>query len=376
MADAPANIPARLDNFNAIVAQNMARPGPSAPAVPPPSPVAAKLPPAPTVPVAEAALADAADDEGDPLALLPGEEQPPADGIDPEEEPSEPAKIDLLEEMLHGKKGREILEAIKGGSLPDELLEAIKGVAKVNGQEMPVTFREALNGFQRLSDYSRHKNEALAMKREAQETIANTRALFDGWTTGEALLRDIKKLNKLPAFREAALAYAQNEVRNAKWERENPEAFRLHQQLEQEREEREKLAQQMRQQPDHGQERVREQAAQLQKLVFPALEKHGVKDSPWARQQFQLALEAHYEEGADLAQVVDAAARTVAELLAELAAKHAQIAPPPAPAVNGKNPSPLPGRQVAPAAATTAGGPRRMTPQQFAESLAKQRAAR
>jgi hypothetical protein len=332
----PANAPIRptLANFDSIVNRDVRPPAG------PPSKAKTSLPAAPALP-----------------AVMPGQEPANDNGAlpeaapEPEAPPDAEAAADLLEELMHGRKGREILEAIKAGELPEELLTALKGVAKVNGQDMPVTFREALEGYQRQADYTRGKQEARAARQEAQETMQNMRDMFAQWADGDALLRDVQKLGHMDGFRKAALRFAQEEVRNARWQRENPEAYRLHQQLQKEQGEREALERRLRSQPDPQAAQRQEQFAQrLESLVAPAFAKHGLPDLPQVREEFAKALRALHEDGADIAVTVEHAAITTAQLLGDMAMRYQQSQQPQngAPA---RNPSPLPGRPAAPAAA-------------------------
>lgn len=332
-----ANPPrASLDNFHALIEHNMRAP--------------AAAPAAPAAPAAVPAIGrrDApANDNSAPNtpAVAPTDALP--DEPEPDAEQQAEAIADLLEQDYHGRKGREILEAIGKGELPAELLAAIKGVAKVNGQDMPVSFREALDGYQRQADYTRGKQELKQMQQQARGQLDSVQQLFDGWKSGDQLLRDIKRLDKMPAFREAALAYATQEVQNQRWQRENPEAFRLHQQLQQERDARETLERDARNRPDPRAEQQRQQqVAQLEKLVGPAFEKFGLKDSPHVREYFATAFRALYEDGEDLGSVVQRAAESTAQLLGDLAIRHQQQQG--TPAAPAKNPSPLPGRTAAP----------------------------
>jgi len=287
--------------------------------------------------------------------------------------------LDLLEAELHGHKGRAILEALKAGGLPAELLAVLKATAKVNGQEIPVTLKEALEGYQRTSDYTRGKQELQTQRRQVQEKLAALDGMITGWDSGDKLLAGLRRLGKGDAFRQAAISYAREELENKRLMTENPAAYQARLEAKAEREKREALEEKLRTQPDVRAERAQQQfAEQLQSLVFPAFEQHSIKDTPFARERFGANFRAIYDSDGDLAEQVQLAARATAEELSDLAARF-QASQQAHAAANGNGapkPQQLPGRsQAAPQSATRP--PKRMTPGEMTLFLdAKRRAAR
>lgn len=318
---------ATIENFQSLVEHNM-RAAPELPAARPANDNAR-----PVVPV----------QDPPPAQEFADEPQPEAEG--------EEAIADLLQEKIHGRTGREILEAIKNGSLLEELLDAVKGTYTLDREQHPVTLREAFAGYQRNMDYTRGKQEVRAAQQRAADTMRTVNAMLEGWGDGDNVLRDFQRLGKMEGFRKAALKFATQEVQNRRWQRENPDAFRLHQELQSLREQQEAMRRQLRAQPDPDtQRRQQEQNSELSRMLPAAFARHKLQDLPQVRNMFRDAFVAIYEDGTDLQVAVETAAASTAELLAQMATTYqTQLGGQgnPAPA---KNPSPLPGRTAAPAA--------------------------
>jgi len=369
---APAAPAPTLDNFRDVVQHNLrqakAAEGGQQQQERAPARAARQQPQAEQEPEERDPVADALGDdplEGDELA----DDDAPLEG-------DEEAVSDLLEEELHGHKGRAILEALKAGGLPAELLAQIKATAKVNGQDVAVTLQEALEGYQRTSDYTRGKKEARDLTRKAQERIDAVNDLIGSWDSGEKLLAGVKRLGKMKGFREAAIAFAKEEWEDEQMRTKNPEAHRVRQELRQERERREALEEQARDRPDPRAERATSQfAEQLQKLVPGSFAKHGIKDTRFARGAFSENFRAIYDPDVDLEQQVELASRATAEELSDLAERHAKAQE----AGNGATKRPRGPLSAKAQAAPTAGQPRvprRMTPGEMEEHLRSRRAGK
>lgn len=370
MTEPAAAPPATPDNFSALIAHNMRQ---AEPAAEPAAPTQAKQ--APQQPANDNAVADGELED----AFEPGDELPePFDDEQQEEQATDP-----LDEELHGLKARAILDAIKGGTLPPELVSQLKGTAKINGQEVQVSFREALDGYQRNIDYTNGKKELKRQQREVSERMGAVRDLFDSWNSGEALVAGLKRLGKFDVFHQAAIAHAREAWQDMKLQRENPAAYEARMEARKEREEREKLQRQMRQQPTQQQpdRDTHEMATQLQGLITKAFETHGIKRSEFAHKQFSEAFQALHDDDSDLADVVDRAARATAEHLADLALRYrdSQQANPAQPAnSNGKqpqkpNPSPIPPRAQGAPTTPARQATKRMTPDQMEAYLKRRR---
>jgi hypothetical protein len=338
-APRPAAPRATLDNFHELISHNMREPAPQ------PSQGRAQRPPPSTPPPApEPASQPMPEPEGPPDSD-PGNELPPDEQGDAQD------TSDLLESLFHGKSGREILAAIAKGELPAELLTALKGLAKVNGQDFPVTFQEALAGYQRSVDYTNSKKEIRQLEARANETLEGVHGMIDGWEDGGSILRDFEKLGKMKGFHKAALAYADHVVQNDRLQRENPEAYRQRQLAVQAQRRAAQLEEQLRRAPNPAQEReYAESSQQVTALLGPAFQRHALPDLPQVRDHFAQAFRAIHREGSDLAQSIETAAESTAQLLGDLAARYHGEQSPQANGngANPRNPSPLPGRPGAP----------------------------
>lgn len=372
---APAAPSPTLENFGSLIQHNM-----SQPVAPPKAPAKA-----PTQAPSENfhALVKPANDVTPVPAGEAGDEELAsvfeADKAEPTEGDEEQTEQiqDLLEEAIHGRKGREILESIKAGQLPEELAAALKGVAKINGQDVPVSFAEALKGYQRMGDYTRSKQELQRERAEVREAMQSVNGLFESWNNGESLIAGIKRLGKAKEFGEAAMNYVREQWQEEQLRKQNPDAWQARQEVKAERERREALEQQLKAQPNPRAERQTQALAdQIESLVFPAFEASSIKDTPFARERFSENFRALFNEGDDLGQVVQDAVRATADQLSDLAAKYqAQQAA----NDNGKpklNPAPLPPRAAPPASGAKPAKQKPMTPGDMDELLRANRSKR
>lgn len=208
--------PATPSNFAAGIAANVARA--SAPAATPaPSPaVPATGTPAPTggirhgVPAGTPAAAQPDDPQAAFDAAIRAAQQPPAnDNAAPADPAAELAALqgeqptDPLAEQVHGLELRAIVEAIKAGNLPSEVLEHVKVVAKVNGRELPISVREAANGYMRLTDYTQETQRAAATIQQIEGVKAQIASLFDNWDKpGDGFEQGMFRMGLVPKARE------------------------------------------------------------------------------------------------------------------------------------------------------------------------------
>lgn len=191
MSEAAA-VPASPSNFSAVVRGNLAAaPAPSAPAQPPASqsqPSQVTSIPAPTQNDALPPQEPANDNAQPPPEQQLGQEQAPPE--------------DPWMRQLHGVPVRELVDALERGELPEPVLNAIKGIAKVNGKELPVSLREALNGYMRLTDHTQKTQELAKHFDELDNSRGQLRALFDGWDSKpEVFAQGMERMGLMPQVR-------------------------------------------------------------------------------------------------------------------------------------------------------------------------------
>lgn len=207
---APATAPApTLANFGAIVAQNTANapaPAPAAAQTPLPPPVGARDP---ATGLSETAAAfNAQLEQGAPA---PAADQQPAQTTDEQlaaelagtDKPA--ASDEWTAEVVPGVSAKDAIEAMKRGELPEALLTQLKGVARINGRELPISFREALNGYMRQSDYTRGTTEIADQVEKLNTQKQALLQLFNGWNQedGTPLGQSLEKMGLLNQARAA-----------------------------------------------------------------------------------------------------------------------------------------------------------------------------
>jgi hypothetical protein len=358
---APAATPS---NLSALIQHNMSQPDPTAAPKANPSAQQTQEPP-----MAE-----------DPNGLAPEADVEP-EVPEVEDQETKEAVQDLLEQLYHGKKGREVLEAIGKGELPTELLEKLMGTVKINGEDGKVSYAEALRGYQRSGDYTRGKQELAKERTEIKQVFNTLKGMIEGWKDGASLRSGLKSLGKLEAFKAAAIAYAQEEWQDEQLRRKNPDAYAARVEARKAQERAEELEAKLRQssQTTNSDQRTQEFAKQLKELTLPAFERLGIPDTPFARERYSDNFRAIYDENGDLASMVQEAAQATADQLSDLAKKYKATQEAKSPQPPKPNPSPLPGRPSAPASAPGGGsGPQRqrLTPSQMAAALEDRRSKR
>ena len=226
------------------------------------------------------------------------------------------------EQDLHGITTRQAIDALKAGTLPPELAKNIKIMAKINGIEVPISIEEAGKGYQRLSDYSRQKNEL----REQAQQVAGMRDSFDqmvqSWKGDpRALRKGMEQLGLQEPLFEAAKILATEWLQD----QQLPPAERaLKAQLKQMQEQHQSLMQRLEQQQNpQPDQRASQLTQQLGQMVPIAMKACGVHDSPVARTYMAENLRTLWEPGAELTdELVQMAAQATAEQLSDMAQEH------------------------------------------------------
>ena len=227
-----------------------------------------------------------------------------------------------LDEVIHGMTARDILESIKSGEIPADLLKTLQVTARINGEDLQISVDEARRGYQRLSDYSRSKNELKEQAAQIHQFRASIDQMIDGWKDPASLRKGMAKLGLQQPLFEAAKMLAQEYM----VEQSLPPGERaLRAQLRQMEEEnlsmKEKMELANKPSPSN---RGAELTAQLQKMVPGAMKTAGITDSPAARNLFAENLKSLWEPGSDLTdQLVQEAAQATAEQLGDFAKKYA-----------------------------------------------------
>lgn len=110
---------------------------------------------------------------------------------------------DPLAELVHGLPAKDVLDAIKAGKLPEALATQLKGIARVNGQELEISAREAFNGYQRLTDYTRGTMEVAQMVEKLNAEKAGLLQFFTGWDTSDGIGQSLENMGLVPVARAA-----------------------------------------------------------------------------------------------------------------------------------------------------------------------------
>ena len=254
---------------------------------------------------------------------------PEADDAQPDlEAEADETAADPWAEQIHGMTARELVDAIKAGEVPAELAKQLQIAVKVNGEEYKVSVDEAGKGYQRLSDYTRAKQELRGQAQEVHAARQNMDRMIDAWKRDPAeLRRGMKALGLKETLFEAAKAEA------AEWyaDQQLPPGERaLKAQLAEMREQHEQAMQRLEQQrPKQEDTRTADLTKQLATLVPAGFAAAGITDSAPARQLFGENLRTLWEDGAELtADLVNSAAQATAEQLGDLARKHAKLSAP------------------------------------------------
>ena len=202
-----AAAPATPANFEANIA---ARNAPAATPAPAPAAASATPPPGITHGVPAPANAPTEDPAAVFNAALQAANQPANDNaIDPSSDPAlaaiqaeqQQGQADPFAEEVHGLQLRAIVDAIKNGQLPNEVLEHVKVTAKVNGRELPISVREAANGYMRLSDYTQSTQRVAQEQQQVEAIKAQLRGVFEGWDKPEGYEQAMFRMGLVPQMR-------------------------------------------------------------------------------------------------------------------------------------------------------------------------------
>lgn len=237
-------------------------------------------------------------------------------------------------EQIHGLDGDAILSAIKEGRLPDELLDKLTITQRINGEDVPVTIKEARENGMRLSDYSRSKNELRAERDKfegAQQDFVsmvkswkvntpdqrfNTRMMLERWM-GSDVFMDI--------VRDVADEHLKVEAMGPAGKEAFFEARRVKQELAQERWRAQQLERRSEQATrQQGQETFAKRVNTMRDAAFA---KHKIDMSAPTDQLFRANLRGLWDGRSDVTQeLADQAAQATLEDLARLRAQLAESA--------------------------------------------------
>lgn len=148
------------------------------------------------------AVADAAPDQdvehdrGDPPGAVDEPEEAEGDELEEFDADDEGEEVSDDDE-LHGLKAKDVLAALKEGKLPPELLEHLQVPVKIRGEESLVSAKEAADGYQRLSDYSRARNEVREQEAELTRAKQAFDGLLDSWTAEDKVEQTVKQMRRL-----------------------------------------------------------------------------------------------------------------------------------------------------------------------------------
>jgi hypothetical protein len=319
---------ANAQNFQALIAHNMSQPAEEAPAAKTESKQQQAKPKIPidhgvdkgdTSP--DTAL-DTDDDASRGLSAL-AEAEDGTEVADPIED-DESEATDGQDDIIHGMSSKEIIDGIKKGEVPAGLLDKLKVNVTVDGQNSLVSVDEARKGYMRMSHYTQGRQQAKEAVAQAQSQIDNVRKMFEGWNSGDALIRGLKRLGKLDVLHQAAIIHAKEQYKMTKLQRENPQAYEAMIAARAAQEKLEEYETREKNRPDESQqERVRTLGEKLTKLVFPAFDSNKIKDTPVARRLFKENFQTLYDgDEESLETAVHDAAVATAEQLTEMALQH------------------------------------------------------
>jgi hypothetical protein len=134
-------------------------------------------------------------------------EQQPEQEEQPEGEQQTPEGMPPYEQL------QEMFQVTQAPELHEYFLDKLVPV-NVNGVRVMKTVRETTEGFMRMSDYSRGKQEVTQMGRAAQEAMNQTRGFLQRLQDPQAFRATIKRLGPQweQSFHKAAEAYAQEKL--------------------------------------------------------------------------------------------------------------------------------------------------------------------
>lgn len=108
--------------------------------------------------------------------------------------------------------------------MPEWLMDKM-AVANINGRQYRVTMREAIEGYQRLSDYSRGKQELTQAMQQAESVTNRMRGMVNSWKDPQELYKGMQRLGLEKVFAEAAIAWAGEEMQFRQLPPEAQQAF-------------------------------------------------------------------------------------------------------------------------------------------------------
>lgn len=309
--------PATPGNFGQLISHNLSQASRGAPA---PTPATPQAPPQATEQPggqngqSERAQAFGTYEEGQGLRR-PGQPEQPNDSPEQALEGQEAAEQEAAD-LIHGLAPEAILEALRGGKLPTELMQALKGVAKIDGQEHEVTLDEAIQGYQRRSDYTRGKQEAAKIKEQAETMRGNIRTMFDTWRQKpDQMIEDVERLNLTESFEKAVEQIARERYEDLMLKRENPAAYEARMENRRLAKELKAMQRQQPRQADPRQQQATAMAERIEPLMPDALKAVGLRNNAISQKYFGEALAAIITPDGDIEAMVAEAAKTAREMV-------------------------------------------------------------
>jgi hypothetical protein len=262
------------------------------------------------------------DEDGQPYEFDGEQEQPDQEDEQEQEAPEGMPSYEDLQELYQVTSGPELHEYFLDKTVP----------TPVNGTMVPKTVRELQQGYLRMSDYSRGKQELAQHVKQAQAVIQQNRDLISRMADPKVLRAALKRLGPAheKAFHEAAYQYAAEFTAERKMtpeQRARVEAERKAAEYEERL--REYEAQRMREQEAQREQPRAQLASQIENHLtqnLPALwAQHGVHESPIAMQEFSAHLRAIWDGRPETVdEALERATIATAETLGDRVQQHQQ----------------------------------------------------
>jgi len=204
----------------------------------------------------------------------------------------------------------------------------------INGTTVQKPVGEVIQGYMRMGDYSRGKQEVTQMARQAQEALQNNRMFLQRLQDPGTFRATIKRLGPQweQSFHKAAESYAQEKLQylqmspaqRAEFDAQNrareaeARAQEIEQRLQRQEQERNNPAEAYRPHIENA----------LSQSVPSAWQRHGISDNPLSHQLFMHNVAQLWDRRFEsIGQVVEAASQATAEQLQDVARQHLGQAP-------------------------------------------------
>lgn len=207
--------------------------------------------------------------------------------------------------------------------MPEWLMDKL-ATANINGRQYRVTMREAIEGYQRLSDYSRGKQELTQAMQQAENVTSRMRGMVESWKDPQQLFKGMQRLGLEKVFAEAAIAWAGEEMQFRQLPPEAQQAFARAKEAERRAEALEsQLRRQQQQQPPPQQHSKAQIDAYLQQTLPQIFEHYQLQDSPPAWNYLIGHTRALWDGDPNtIGHALDKAARATVENLQDLAQRY------------------------------------------------------